>query len=124
MWFKKCLNPPVAQAEANKQRVFQPFPEGHNLITWRQHPVLSNQLAGAFREELFRHVLSVLYNSIPSGYPARGNTLNDTMANIELGRVQGYMDCLNLLQSLSITPTTTEPPEQNYGANDDTTADD
>lgn len=81
-------------------------------------------LEAALNDELFRHVLSVLYNEIPCGYPRRGDTLNDTMANIELGRVAGFMDCLNLLQSLAQSPPTTEPPEQDYGASNDTSDND
>jgi hypothetical protein len=88
-----------------------PFPKGYTLDQWQSSPDLVNGWKKLESEDLYRHGMSVLYNNIPSGYPARGQTVNDTMANIELGRYQGYMDCMNLLQALSFdSPKSDEVP--------------
>lgn len=61
--------------------------------------------------------ISVLHNSIPSGYPIRGNPVSDTQANIELGHIQGFMECIQLIEALAQhTPDLTTPPEPDYGA--------
>jgi len=106
---------------ANPQQVEQPapklpFPSGYTVATWRKNDVLVKNFAEFQREALYQHILSVLLNGIPSGYPQRGNVINETMAAVELGRMQGYLDCLNLFQSLS--RTTPEPVEvpQDYDA--------
>lgn len=97
-------------------RTKQGFPQGYDIVEWCKHPELAIALKKAFSEELFRLFLAVLYNEIPSGYPRRGEQLNDTMAAIELGRVQGHLNLLNLIQSMTITPVQKDVPEQNYGA--------
>lgn len=92
-----------------------PFPTGYTLETWHASG-MPGAAKALFGEETFRHIYAVLYNSIPSGYPGRGVVVNDTTANIELGRIQGYLDCLNLLQSLAIPRAKNEEAEIDWNA--------
>lgn len=95
---------------------------GMTLEDWRKDLAAISQAKELFRTPLIRGILSVMRTSIPCGYPARGNQVNDTMANIELGRIQGYMDAVNLLESLPNQEG--KPDEQipnDYGVPDDWT---
>ena len=115
MFFKKSPKVAVTRHEKKEPEVVRvPFPDGHNLQSWRANPFLAESLRKAFDAELFRHFFSVLYNEIPSEYPRRGDQLNDTMANIELGRSQGYINLLNLMRSMAVNPKQTESVEQDY----------
>lgn len=88
-----------------------PFPVGMTLDKWLSNPDLAIRAKALFEDELTKMIFGVLQNSIPSGWPARGQVVNDTTANIELGRIQGYMDCLNLLNLLGTpAPVRTEVP--------------
>ena len=121
MFFKKSPKAAVTQPKKEILEVVRiPFPDGHTLQSWRANPFLSESLKKTFDTELFRHFFSVLYNEIPSEYPRRGDTLNDTMANIELGRSQGYINLLNLIRSLAVNSKTEETVEQTYGSDDTT----
>ena len=121
MFFKKSPKvEPTTRKPAIKESPRIPFPDGHTLQSWRANPFLSESLKKTFDTELFRHFFSVLYNEIPSEYPRRGDTLNDTMANIELGRSQGYINLLNLIRSLAVNSKTEETVEQTYGSDDTT----
>lgn len=52
----------------------------------------------------------------------RGQELSDTQAAVELGRVEGYNNCLDLLLSLANPPTTNpEPIESDYASDNDAT---
>lgn len=89
---------------------------GETLTSWRANQALCESLRSQMDTELMRRFMSVLYNSIPSGYPERGQVVNDTMANIELGRNQGHLGVINLIQVMQIPSTKTEEIEQDYGA--------
>jgi hypothetical protein len=108
---------PVIPPPSSLPRV--PFPQGYTLNKWQSSPDLVAGWKNLAKEDLFRHGMSVLYNSIPSGYPARGQQVNDTMANIELGRYQGYMDCLNLLQALAFDAPKSEEAPMDWNAQPD-----
>ena len=62
--------------------------------------------------------MSALINAVPKGYPLRGEAVNDTAANIELGRIQGFMDCMATLQILGEEFQKDEVPEVTYGADE------
>lgn len=49
-------------------------------------------------------VLRVLEAKVPQGFPMRGQAVTDTQANIELGRVEGYRDCLRVLVAMAVSP--------------------
>lgn len=70
-----------------------------------------------FQNPTMGHILAVLHNSAPTGF-LRGADVTDTQALIEYGRMQGYFDCLRLLEGLpdylprkeEIIESTYEPP--------------
>lgn len=49
-------------------------------------------------------LLKVLKERIPNGFPARGQAVRSEDALMELGRINGYRDCLRLLELLSNPP--------------------
>lgn len=93
-----------------------PFPRGVTLELWRSSG-LAVQAKELYRQELFGHILAVLHNSAPTGF-MRGAEVSPVQAHIEFGRVQGYFDCLRLLEGLpdvlpkkeEIIESTFEPP--------------
>ncbi len=89
---------------------------GHTANSFRELPELCANWQLLMSEPTAKHVLSVMYNSIPRGYPARGQLVNDTTAAIELGRNQGFLDALSLLQLLTQPVTKQEQIDQDYGA--------
>lgn len=95
---------------------YLPVPDGYTLQEWRANTELSSHLKTIMDEAAMRHALSVLYNQIPSGFPLRGEPINETQAAVELGRQNGYLECLSLFKSLAILPTTQTEVEQTYGA--------
>lgn len=68
------------------------------------------------RSALGGHMMAVLHNSIPYGYPMRGSEVSPTAAALELGRMQGYMDCLNLLNAICTPQPTQNEVPQDYQA--------
>lgn len=91
-------------------------PESYTLEEWRTNKELPGNLKKVFDEPIMRHVFAVLGNQIPSGFPLRGQDVNETQAAIELGRMNGYIECLSLLKSLSRNPEFPQEVEQDYGA--------
>lgn len=71
-----------------------------NELSWRSNPEYVKTAADLLATSLMKDILGVLYAEIPSNYPQRGTKITDTEACIELGRMQGYQDCLLLLQRL------------------------
>lgn len=92
------------------------FPEGYTLVEWRTNKDLPGNLQKVFGEPIMGHVFAVLYNQIPNGYPLRGEALNETQAAVELGRMNGYIECLSLLKSLAVIPDLENQVEQTYGS--------
>lgn len=72
-----------------------------------------------YRQEMMGNILAVLHNSAPTGF-LRGAQITDVQAHIEFGRMQGYFDCLRLLEGLpDLLPvkeenieSTFEPPQE------------
>jgi hypothetical protein len=65
----------------------------------------------------FQDALRVLYDQIPRSFPAQGEPISDSQAAVELGRVRGYMECLENLHSLATYPPASLPDlEADYGA--------
>ncbi len=83
---------------------------------WRANKELPSQAKKIFAEPTMRHVFSVLYNQIPTGFPIRGEAINETQAAVELGHINGYIQCLSLLKSLAQSPEATDQVEQTYGS--------
>lgn len=98
------------------QKHAQPFPIGYTAEEFRSNQGLVS-LADEFRRSgLGGHIFAALHNGLPYGYPMRGQEANPTTASIELGRTQGYMDCLNLLHLLCTPQPIPKEVEQDYGA--------
>lgn len=52
----------------------------------------------------FRAMLEALSDQVPTGFPARGQLVpGDTMA-MELGRIEGFRDCIRTLRSMTSVP--------------------
>jgi len=97
---------------------FAPYPSGYTPDEFRSNPGLVKMTHDLFNGALGGHILAALHNGMPYGYPMRGNDLSPTAAAVELGRVQGYMDCLNLLNSLGELPNIQNEIPQDYGADE------
>lgn len=69
--------------------------------TWFKDPANITRLRQAFdASPILRDWLAVAWAEVPRGYPARGTTVTETAYAHELGRINGYTGCLDLLQSL------------------------
>ena len=99
-----------------RRKQFLPFPTGYTAEEFRSNPGMVNLAQEWQRSGLGRNIMAALHNGMPYGFPMRGSDVNSTTAAIELGRVQGYMDCLNLLNLLCSPPVTMDEVEQDYGA--------
>jgi len=99
-------------------KVASPFPMGYTPAEFKSNPGLVSMAESFRRSALGGHIFAALHNGVPYGYPQRGLEVNPTTAAIELGRVQGYMDCLQLFHSLCIVPEMPKEVPQDYGAED------
>src|SRR5262249_470115 len=96
-----------------------PFFHGYTASEFRDNPNLVAEASNLFNKTaLGGHIMAVLINSIPSGYPMRGRNIDPTEASIELGRIQGYMDAIALIRLLCTHKDETNEPEVTYGAED------
>jgi hypothetical protein len=93
--FLKWWNRPV-------QPVIQFLFTGMDLKTWRETPEFLSFARELWTKPEWQHALSALRNAAPSGYPIRGRTISETDAALELGRKEGYQDCLNAIFSLPL----------------------
>jgi hypothetical protein len=77
------------------------FPQGYSLDEFRSNKILSEEARKFFLEtQLGGHILAVLHNSAPRGFPLRGQDVNPTSAAVELGRMQGYADALIVVAAI------------------------
>lgn len=98
--------------------IFQPT--GMTLERWQSSSLYTAEARRLFADRTFQDIFSLLTNHRPQGYPVRGQDVSDTQALIELGRIEGYNDCLRLIVSLAQLPpkmrepleATFEPPEK------------
>jgi hypothetical protein len=77
---------------------------GMDLFTWRNSPEYLAFARELWTKKEWQQALSAIRNAAPSGYPIRGRTISDVEAAIELGRKEGYQDCLNVIFSLPKHP--------------------
>lgn len=101
---------------AKKQPLKIPLPNtGITVQTWIGSE-LWKELSGELRKPIWQHAVTILVASRPRGFPMRGQNITDTQAALELGRVEGYNNCLDLLQSLATPPQSLpQPMESDYG---------
>ncbi len=94
----------------------QPFPIGYTADEFRANAGMVS-MASAFRRSMLGgHIFSALHNSVPCGSFNPDKEVHPTTAAVELGRVQGYMYCLQLLNTLCTPePVMAEVP-QDYGS--------
>lgn len=86
-----------------------------NLRSWRSAPDRVGEYRQLLATPLFREIMAVLQSCIPYGYPLRGGEVTEVQGLIELGRVQGYQDCLYLLRSLGeFEPPPAAPVEATF----------
>lgn len=114
-WLRKP-EPAVMPKQQPIQLPRIPFPQGHTLESFRSNKALVEEFRKLQGTELWRHVLAALYNSMPGSYPLRKAVENDTHSSLELGRIQGYHDCLNVLTFLAVANESAEQIEPTYGA--------
>lgn len=94
----------------------QLIPEGYTLEDWRSNRELPSQFKRVLEEPVMRRAISVMFQHLPTGYPIRGEAINEIQAAVELGRINGYTECLSLFQSLAQSPASTEQIEPTYGS--------
>ena len=93
-WFKKPEKPVVKFIYT-----------GMDLKTWRDTPEFLSFAREVWARVEWQHALSALKNAAPSGFPIRGRAITEVEGLIELGRKEGYQDCLNAIFSLPIRTT-------------------
>lgn len=75
------------------------YQEESDVIAWR-----------TFRDSPSgKRLFGFLYSNIPSNFPLRGDPVTDTQASIELGRVNGMIGTIQLLEMLCEFPQ--KPPD-------------
>jgi len=77
------------------------FPTLLTLADWHANPALVDSARELFDSALWRRMLGVAYNGLPLEYLRKAGA-SPTDASRALGRIEGYVDCLNLFQSLGI----------------------
>lgn len=88
-----------------------------SLEKWHNEPSYTTAARELYKTQLFQDILGVLHSRIPSGYPLRGENITDTQAAIQLGRMLGYMDALDVINVLTIYKDQIPPEiEPDYGA--------
>ena len=75
---------------------------GMDLATWRAAPDLLDWARQLWTQPNWQQALSAIRNAAPSGFPIRGRAVTEIEAAIELGRKEGYQDCMNALFSLPL----------------------
>ena len=94
------------------------YPRGYTIAEFCANPNLVKSAKEFMDSQLGGHILAALHNGLPSGYPTRGTVVNDTTANIELSRMLGYLDCLNVLYALTTESTAPKELEVTYGVDE------
>jgi len=93
-----------------------PFALGLSLEEWQSRAEAVSAFRKFLATTLGRDMVSVLYTQQPTGYPTRDREISDTHAAIELGRKEGYEDCLRIIRSMTAFPTTVpEHIESDFG---------
>ena len=103
---------------AGRSKSQLPYPRSMTVNEWQANPLLAEQADELFKEALMGHILAVLHNAIPVQH-IRQTTYTGDQAAVELGRVQGYLDCLNLLESLPIKSSVAEEIEPTWGVKEE-----
>jgi hypothetical protein len=98
-WFNKAFRPVKPRPEIKTQTIIVRY--DLTLDRWQQDPAL---LEWARTSEQFAGVLSVVQNAQPSGWPIRGHPVTDIQCAVELGRKEGYADCMTVLLALRTFP--------------------
>lgn len=107
---------PVDGPTQSKASPVRPRRYDMTLERWQKDDGLVNWARGS---DEFAYTLSVVHNQQPSGFPVRGQVITDTQCAVELGRKEGYADCLNVLLALRQFPVVVkEEIEANYDDTD------
>ncbi len=110
-----CRSKPTpAPVPVKTVTVKSPYPAGHDFMSFRGNPSLVMEAESLFKTAFWGHVLSVLHNSAPTRFSMRNGSNDPSM---ELGRIRGYYDALDVLSLLSKPTDQQQPIEQDYGSN-------
>lgn len=77
---------------------------GLSLEWWFGQPANLAESQKLFETPLMRDIIDVLHSERPQGFPIRGYPVESVSAHVELGRVEGYNDCLRILLALPHPP--------------------
>lgn len=80
------------------------FARGMSLAQFQSVPSNVAEMRRIFKLEAMADALGVLREGTPRGYPIRGGEISQEQALIELGRKEGYYDCLDLLLAMANYP--------------------
>lgn len=110
-WFKRLIAPsPVVPPQLS----VTPTPTW-TLDKWSKSVSHVNWARSLFVTPAWQSAWSVLCDGIPRGFPVRGAVLTSEQAALELGRIQGYWDCLETLRALTrMAPKPTAEIPQDY----------
>ncbi len=123
-WLRKALKRILGtQPTVRVQKIDRPTAVGMTLERWQADDGLVNW---AKQSPEYAYAISVVQNQAPSGFPIRGQVISDIQCAVELGRKEGYTDCLNVLFMLRQFPVkvaeeipadydNTEYPQANQG---------
>ena len=94
-----------------------------DLVEWSKSRENREYARRLGMDPLFQKMLLVILNQRPINSAPRGFPINDNQTAVELGRLQGYEDCfqvLNIMLNGGIENRKQEPIEETYGADDRT----
>lgn len=85
------------------------------LSKWGQTPDNVTRLREIMLTPFFQDLVGVLHNNQPLSFPLEREVITDIQANIQLGRIIGYRECLDTLNAMTVYPNTIEDIEADYG---------
>lgn len=93
------------------------FARGMDLEAFQSIEDRVGEVRRLYKTELMQDIFGVLRQKAPRGYPLRGESVSQEQALIELGRKEGYCDCVDLLVALAnYAPAGQKEIEPDWGA--------
>ncbi len=117
-WIQKLFHRSKAEAVPKSPESLPANRSDMTLERWHKSDTL---VTWARSSPEFAHVLAVVFNQQPRGFPMRGQVVTETQCSVELGRMEGYSDCENLLFALRNYPA--KPTKEIEADYDDTNYD-
>lgn len=80
-----------------------------SLEVWSNRPEAISAMRKLLASQLMQDALGVLYAQMPIALTSKDEKVTETQSSIQLGRIQGYLHCLEMFTVLAQFPSM--PPE-------------